>query len=150
MFPTTSSQEELYASVAAPIVDGCFNGIHGCVFVYGQTGSGKTFTMNGPTASFAAGSFTAEAGLIPRAMQAIYERKESSGEGAGTCVVAASLWTWWQAAILQVPVCSMFSISRLASGVHVFPYISRWKRHPCDPYLPLSTTSMPPPATAPI
>ena len=91
MFPTTSSQEELYASVAAPVVDGCFNGIHGCVFVYGQTGSGKTFTMNGPTASFAAGSFTAEAGLIPRAMQAIYERKESSGEGAGTCVVVQLL-----------------------------------------------------------
>ncbi len=32
----------------APVIQGCFDGVHACIFAYGQTGSGKTHTMEGP------------------------------------------------------------------------------------------------------
>ncbi|KAJ9459919.1 Kinesin-related protein 3 [Diplonema papillatum] len=48
VFPTTSSQEEIYDTVGHPIVQSVLKGFNGTVLAYGQTGSGKTHTMTGP------------------------------------------------------------------------------------------------------
>ena len=50
-FGPHSTQEDVYDSVARPVVDSVLGGYNGTVFVYGQTGSGKTHTMVGPSAS---------------------------------------------------------------------------------------------------
>ena len=44
VLPSATSQEEVYNSVARPIVNYVLNGYNGTIFAYGQTGSGKTYT----------------------------------------------------------------------------------------------------------
>ncbi|GAB4822357.1 hypothetical protein N2152v2_009403 [Parachlorella kessleri] len=60
---------QLYSNCVAPLVDGLFKGYNATVFAYGQTGSGKTYTMG---SAFTPGGSTE--GVIPRAMEAIFER----------------------------------------------------------------------------
>ncbi|KAL7750447.1 hypothetical protein RI367_004221 [Sorochytrium milnesiophthora] len=45
VFDTDSSNEEVYARTAQPLVEYVFTGGKATCFAYGQTGSGKTFTM---------------------------------------------------------------------------------------------------------
>lgn len=45
-----------------------------CIFAYGQTGSGKTYTMVGP------GQGGAHAGVIPRAVQQLFESSSQLAE----------------------------------------------------------------------
>ena len=47
MFGPKSTQEEVYETVAKPLVDVVLSGFNATVFAYGQTGSGKTHTMLG-------------------------------------------------------------------------------------------------------
>lgn len=47
IFNETSSQIELYRTVASPIVEKLFSGYNGTIFAYGQSGTGKTYTMIG-------------------------------------------------------------------------------------------------------
>lgn len=47
IFQGLSSQEEVYADVAKPIVDSALKGYSGTILAYGPTSSGKTFTMRG-------------------------------------------------------------------------------------------------------
>jgi hypothetical protein len=44
---TESTQAQVYADVAQPLVDQALQGYNGTIFAYGQTGSGKTHTMMG-------------------------------------------------------------------------------------------------------
>ncbi|KAG1655591.1 hypothetical protein FOA52_012043 [Chlamydomonas sp. UWO 241] len=46
-FGPDSTQEELFGTVAQPIIDAVLGGYNGTIFAYGQTGSGKTHTMEG-------------------------------------------------------------------------------------------------------
>ncbi|XP_078429160.1 ATP binding microtubule motor family protein [Wolffia australiana] len=48
-FPESTSQQEVYATTAAELVDGVLQGRNGSVFCYGATGAGKTYTMLGTT-----------------------------------------------------------------------------------------------------
>ena len=41
VFDVTSSQEQVFAAVAQPIIDSTLNGYNGTIFAYGQTGTGK-------------------------------------------------------------------------------------------------------------
>mmetsp|Transcript_91443 Transcript_91443/g.284448 ORF Transcript_91443/g.284448 Transcript_91443/m.284448 type:complete len:501 (-) Transcript_91443:48-1550(-) len=52
------TQEEVFNTVAKPVIDDVLQGINGTIFAYGQTGSGKTHTMFGPP-----GALGGEAGL---------------------------------------------------------------------------------------
>ena len=74
-FTPDSTQEETYEETST-LIQSALDGYNVCVFAYGQTGSGKTFTMIGSDEM---------PGLLPRAMQDIYVRKE---ELAGDCTVA--------------------------------------------------------------
>jgi kinesin family protein 18/19 len=47
VFGPKSTQEEVYETVAKPLVDVVLSGFNATVFAYGQTGSGKTHTMLG-------------------------------------------------------------------------------------------------------
>lgn len=58
---TGSSNADVYASVARPLVQSCLQGYDAVVFAYGQTASGKTFTLSGDDRS-------GEAGIISRAV----------------------------------------------------------------------------------
>jgi len=61
-FDGASTQEEVYAACAAPVLDAATKGCRGCVMAYGQTGSGKTYSLlNGDDDDDAR-----EPGLVPR------------------------------------------------------------------------------------
>ncbi|KAJ4458278.1 putative Kinesin heavy chain [Paratrimastix pyriformis] len=65
-----ASQAMVYRSLCRSLIEDAFNGINGCIIAYGQTGAGKTYTLcelkNG------------HSGIIPRAMQDLFERIEAS------------------------------------------------------------------------
>ncbi|UZJ55955.1 hypothetical protein CBS101457_005275 [Exobasidium rhododendri] len=57
--------DAMYEANISPIIDAVVGGYNGTVFAYGQTGSGKTHTMSGSDA---------EKGVIPRAVEEIFEK----------------------------------------------------------------------------
>jgi len=69
ILPENTTQEEVFETVARPVIEGCLNGYNGTIFSYGQTGSGKTFTMSG------AESWKLR-GLIPRTFEFIFDEFE--------------------------------------------------------------------------
>lgn len=74
VFEAGALQPDIYESVAAPIVDGVFEGFNGAILAYGQTGSGKTHTMLGPRGAEAFDApdnsipEESELGIVPRAI----------------------------------------------------------------------------------
>ena len=77
VFDLTSTQEEIYQASVAPLVESCLMGYNATIFAYGQTGSGKTFTImgeEGTECSTTSEGSDANAGVIPRAMQALFDR----------------------------------------------------------------------------
>uniref|UniRef100_A0A3Q3JIV3 Kinesin-like protein n=1 Tax=Monopterus albus TaxID=43700 RepID=A0A3Q3JIV3_MONAL len=67
VFPTNTTQEQVYSACAKQIVRDVLGGYNGTIFAYGQTSSGKTHTMEGnlhdPQAM----------GIIPRIAEDIFE-----------------------------------------------------------------------------
>ena len=51
IFDQNTDQEEVYQTVARPILDNALLGYNGTVFVYGQTATGKTYTIIGEEAA---------------------------------------------------------------------------------------------------
>ena len=78
-----ASQAQVFAEVA-PLVDAALKGHAACVFAFGQTASGKTHTMLGSGAL--AASASAEAGVLQRALAALFE-----GSASGTTVKISML-----------------------------------------------------------
>ena len=70
VFRPGSSQADVFDHVA-PVVQGCFEGRHACIFAYGQTGSGKTHTMEGPPQ---------DRGVIFRALSELFHGKPVDSE----------------------------------------------------------------------
>jgi hypothetical protein len=68
IFGADSTQDQVFADIAAPTVNDVLKGYNGTIFAYGQTGSGKTHTMFGVR-----GGPPELRGLIPRAAHAIFE-----------------------------------------------------------------------------
>ena len=69
-----TTQEQVFETVAEPVVASVFEGYNGTVFAYGQTGSGKTFTLTGGVNAYS------ERGIIPRALGAIFARIAADAE----------------------------------------------------------------------
>ena len=70
IFWKDSLQEDVFRIIAHPLIDHALEGYNSTLFAYGQTGSGKTFTITGdgtPTCM----------GIIPRALQYVYEKISS-------------------------------------------------------------------------
>ncbi|KAH8740553.1 kinesin-like boursin [Cryptosporidium ryanae] len=75
-----TSQRDLFKQYVVPIVDEVLLGFNCTIFAYGQTGTGKTYTMEGDMKEYLESNnmeLTEHAGIIPRAVQLIFERLES-------------------------------------------------------------------------
>ena len=70
VFGSYATQQEIFDQTLKPIVADVLKGYESTVFAYGQTGTGKTFTMEGNVAN------KAEAGVIPRSVEAIFAALE--------------------------------------------------------------------------
>jgi len=68
------TQEEVFNTVAKPVIDDVLQGINGTIFAYGQTGSGKTFTITGGAERYA------DRGLIPRTIAYLFEAFKQRSE----------------------------------------------------------------------
>ena len=69
IIPTDATQDEVFNTIARPVIESCLNGYNGTIFAYGQTGSGKTYTMSGSE------SWKLR-GLIPRVFECIFDEFE--------------------------------------------------------------------------
>ncbi|XP_034442763.1 kinesin heavy chain isoform X2 [Hippoglossus hippoglossus] len=67
VFPTNTTQEQVYNTCAKQIVRDVLGGYNGTIFAYGQTSSGKTHTMEGNLHN------PQGMGIIPRIAQDIFE-----------------------------------------------------------------------------
>ncbi|XP_061147320.1 kinesin heavy chain [Syngnathus typhle] len=67
VFPTNSTQEQVYNTCAKQIVKDVLGGYNGTIFAYGQTASGKTHTMEGNLHD------PQGMGIIPRIAEDIFE-----------------------------------------------------------------------------
>lgn len=65
-FPENSQQDEVFDTVALPVVQSVLHGFNGTIMAYGQTGAGKTYTMLGPNTS------NNTKGLIPHCLESIF------------------------------------------------------------------------------
>ncbi|UJR33209.1 hypothetical protein I4U23_020664 [Adineta vaga] len=82
VFGFQTTQQDVYKTVVAPIVDEVLKGYSSTIFAYGQTGSGKTHTMLGKfpidkiskdTVSAYMAILESEAGIMPRAIHHIFQ-----------------------------------------------------------------------------
>ena len=73
VFGTDSKQGDVFKAVAGPLIKEVLDGYNCTVFAYGQTGTGKTYTMEGNTASKIPIEKDPEAGIIPRALNALFD-----------------------------------------------------------------------------
>ncbi|KAJ8019432.1 Kinesin-like protein KIF9 [Holothuria leucospilota] len=73
-----ASQEKVFETVGADVVNRVLDGYNATVLCYGQTGAGKTFTMTGATENYQ------QRGLIPRVISAVYQQIEKRVEQAIT------------------------------------------------------------------
>ncbi|KAH0637897.1 hypothetical protein KY289_037812 [Solanum tuberosum] len=73
----SSQQKDFYDQSVAPLVNEALEGYTCTIFAYGQTGTGKTYTMEGEAIKEKNGEFHKNAGVIPRAVQEIFDILES-------------------------------------------------------------------------
>jgi kinesin family member 23 len=64
IFDTQSNQQEIFSTVAQPLVESLVKGKNGLLFSYGVTGSGKTFTMTGNRQN---------RGIMPRCLDVLFK-----------------------------------------------------------------------------
>ncbi|PAA85966.1 hypothetical protein BOX15_Mlig028807g3, partial [Macrostomum lignano] len=75
---SNSSQQEVYETVGADLIESGLAGYNGTIMCYGQTGAGKTFTITGATEMFH------NRGLVPRALSHLYKEIEAKSDLAIT------------------------------------------------------------------
>ncbi|CAN7985988.1 unnamed protein product, partial [Ixodes hexagonus] len=97
VFAPDVSQQTVYDSSVAKLVDELFKGYNVTVLAYGQTGSGKTFTMGTSCASH---GIAADAGIIPRAVADIFSAV--SGNRAKDVTVRVSFLEIYKEDILDL------------------------------------------------
>ncbi|KAM3341057.1 kinesin-like protein KIN-5D [Capsicum galapagoense] len=69
----SSQQKDFYDQSVASLVQEALEGYTCTIFAYGQTGTGKTYTMEGEAIKDKNGEFHKNAGVIPRAVQDIFD-----------------------------------------------------------------------------
>ncbi|KAI8013900.1 Kinesin-like protein KIN-5D [Camellia lanceoleosa] len=77
VFGPKSQQKDLYEQAIAPIVNEALEGYNCTIFAYGETGTGKTYTMEGEGRKQKSGEFHNDVGMIPRAVQQIFDTLEA-------------------------------------------------------------------------
>ena len=74
-FGTDSSQTEIYEKTTVPLLNRVYEGFNATILAYGQTGSGKTFTMGTAFGGNGGTDADASAGIIPRAVHELFDRR---------------------------------------------------------------------------
>ncbi|KAJ9559081.1 hypothetical protein OSB04_013695 [Centaurea solstitialis] len=77
VFGPSSKQKDLYDEVVGPIVKEALEGYNWTIFAYGQTGTGKTYTMEGEGGKTKNGEFHEDVGVIPRAVEQLFNTLEA-------------------------------------------------------------------------
>ncbi|KAL7618898.1 hypothetical protein Lser_V15G02121 [Lactuca serriola] len=77
VFGPSSKQKDLYDQVVDPIVKEALEGYNWTIFAYGQTGTGKTYTMEGEGGKSKNGEFHEDVGVIPRAVEQLFDTLEA-------------------------------------------------------------------------
>ena len=95
VFGVDSSQDQIFDVAARDVVHGALDGYNGTLFAYGQTGSGKTYTIQG-------GDGYSKRGIIPRAIQAVFE--EAARRSAAEQEQAAAEGIVWSGTTYKVSV----------------------------------------------
>ena len=75
VFPSDSSQEDVYNISAKPIIESVLEGFNGTILAYGQTGSGKTYTMFGLNLEE-----NKTFGIVPRLVETLFEKIEKAAD----------------------------------------------------------------------
>lgn len=72
IFPSTTSQSEIFSSIGVPMLSSFVNGYNCTIFAYGQTGAGKTHTILGPLDSLYEKDSELH-GLVPRILSSLFD-----------------------------------------------------------------------------
>nr|CCA15231.1 kinesinlike protein putative [Albugo laibachii Nc14] len=80
------TQKTVYENTAKAVVESSLEGYNATIFAYGQTGTGKTYTMEG----FNAAGLVEERGIIPRAIEQIFQHISSNVSARTRFLVRAS------------------------------------------------------------
>lgn len=75
-FPTSCTQQNIYETVAKPIVEQVLEGFNGTVMAYGQTGTGKSYTLTELSTSEEDSS---SRGIMARAVEDIFAKAAELG-----------------------------------------------------------------------
>ena len=89
VFGESSTQDDIFNEVAAPLVDSVLDGYNAVCFAYGQTGSGKTFTMHGPSSGDARG-------LMARSVERLFDSMRQRASSGARYSVSCSLLQLYQ------------------------------------------------------
>ncbi|CAM9212099.1 unnamed protein product [Ectocarpus sp. 13 AM-2016] len=79
VFGCSSTQDDIFLGLV-PTLDTVVRGFNACVLAYGQTGSGKTHTLIGPGGGTRLSDDQTEWGIIPRAVQFLFDRLNLESE----------------------------------------------------------------------
>ncbi|CAD7931766.1 unnamed protein product [Amoebophrya sp. A25] len=82
IFGMDATQEEVFKSVAVPVITDALSGVNGTIFAYGQTGSGKTYTITGGSEKYV------DRGLIPRTISEIFDHIRKDGKSRHQCFIS--------------------------------------------------------------
>ena len=97
-FGLDSTQSQVYCRLVAPLVRACIQGYNATIIAYGQTGSGKTHSILGDISGISvngndgvAGDVnvdndTSEAGVMPRALHALFQSLDIMSSSGSTGV----------------------------------------------------------------
>ncbi|KHJ95231.1 kinesin motor domain protein [Oesophagostomum dentatum] len=78
VYGPATTQEQIYAEMVSSQVDRVLAGYNCTLFAYGQTGTGKTYTMEGGSGEHHSYRDDPTTGIIPRAVEHIFEELEKS------------------------------------------------------------------------
>lgn len=76
IFRSDSSQQDVFDSLAAPLVEKTLEGFNSTIFAYGQSGTGKSYSMGLNPEFFE----TDDGGIIPRSINKIFANLENQGD----------------------------------------------------------------------
>ncbi|KAI8097850.1 kinesin-domain-containing protein, partial [Gilbertella persicaria] len=92
IFKEETTQQEVYQSVAEPILEDVLKGFSCTIFAYGQTGTGKTYTMEGDLRQSVRGSAANNAGVIPRTIYNLFRILDKQEKEAHVTVSMLELY----------------------------------------------------------
>ena len=87
VFPPSTQQTDFFVKTTLPLVRSLLDGEDGLLFAYGVTNSGKTYTMQG-------GSHESSAGILPRAIDVLFNSIEGLQGSSKVTFHFHTLWPY--------------------------------------------------------